>query len=123
DGRMIDFTDKAVPKEFRETMRQSACSRFTTVLGPGADSYHESVIHLDLIERQSGYRLCQWDVLTAPEVPSEPVPAERRGAVTSRTDENNATATTCPRAARTAPHRTGRAVEDGSTPDPRARRA
>jgi len=32
------------------------------VLGPGADAQHESHIHLDLIERTHGYRMCQWDV-------------------------------------------------------------
>ena len=83
DGRMIDFTDKAVIKEFRDTVRQSACGRFTTVLGPGSDSYHERQIHLDLIERQSGYRLCQWDVQTASETPSAPALPEGRGPVTS----------------------------------------
>jgi hypothetical protein len=77
NGTAIDFTDKAAPKEFRERIQQSACSNFTTVLGPGSDSYHEGHIHLDLIERPGGYRLCQWDVLTAPEVPSVPLPPER----------------------------------------------
>ncbi|HME28328.1 MAG TPA: extensin family protein, partial [Pseudolabrys sp.] len=36
--------------------------RFTTVLGPGSDSQHDSHIHLDLIERRQGFRMCQWDV-------------------------------------------------------------
>jgi hypothetical protein len=66
NGSMIDFTDKAVSKEFREAIRQSACSSFTTVLGPGSDSYHEGHIHLDLLERKSGYRICQWDTEAAP---------------------------------------------------------
>ena len=74
---MVDFTDKAVPKEFRELIRQSACTRFTTLLGPGSDAYHEGHIHLDLIERQGGYRLCQWDVLAAPEAPSAPQPPKQ----------------------------------------------
>ena len=72
NGTIVDFTDNAAPKEFRETIRQRACTKFTTVLGPGSDSYHESEIHLDLIERQSGYRLCQWDVQPAPQTPSAP---------------------------------------------------
>ncbi|TMJ56883.1 MAG: extensin family protein [Alphaproteobacteria bacterium] len=83
NGKVVDFTDKAVIKEFRDTVRQSACGRFTTVLGPGSDSYHERQIHLDLIERQSGYRLCQWDVQTASETPSAPALPEGRGPVTS----------------------------------------
>ena len=40
----------------------AACDRFTTVLGPGSDSYHETHIHLDLAQRYRGYRMCQWDV-------------------------------------------------------------
>jgi hypothetical protein len=32
------------------------------VLGPGSDWYHEDHIHLDLMERRNGYRICQWDV-------------------------------------------------------------
>lgn len=62
DGRAFGLADIAVAKEFREEIRDSACRRFTTVLGPGADAQHESHIHLDLIERHQGYRMCQWDV-------------------------------------------------------------
>ena len=51
-------------------MRTAACGWFTTVLGPGSDGYHEDHIHVDLAVRVSGYRLCQWDVLTVPEVGS-----------------------------------------------------
>jgi hypothetical protein len=51
-----------VAKDFREGLRTSACQRFTTVLGPGADGHHEGHIHLDLAERRQGYRICQWDV-------------------------------------------------------------
>ena len=76
-GTVVDFTDNAVPKQFRELIRQSACTRFTTVLGPGSDAYHAGHIHLDLIARSSGYRLCQWDVLTAPEAPRVPQPPEQ----------------------------------------------
>ena len=36
--------------------------RFSTVLGPGSDGYHENHIHVDLAERRGGYRMCQWDV-------------------------------------------------------------
>ncbi len=62
DGRSIGLTDISVAKDFRDEIRDSACHRFTTVLGPGADAQHESHIHLDLIERTHGYRMCQWDV-------------------------------------------------------------
>ena len=66
DGRMIGLTDMAVPKDVRAAIRESACSRFTTVLGPGSDSHHESHIHVDLAERRRGYRICQWDVREPP---------------------------------------------------------
>ena len=62
DGRSIGLTDVSVAKDFRDEIRDSVCHRFTTVLGPGADAQHESHIHLDLIERSHGYRMCQWDV-------------------------------------------------------------
>jgi hypothetical protein len=64
DGREIGLTDVAAPKAWREGIRASACARFTTVLGPGSDGYHEEHIHLDLAERHGGYRLCEWEVRT-----------------------------------------------------------
>jgi hypothetical protein len=66
DGRAIGLTDVTVAKEFRNDLRESACHRFTTVLGPGSDGYHEAHIHLDLAERRQGYRMCQWDVREPP---------------------------------------------------------
>jgi hypothetical protein len=59
----IELTDASVAKSLREKLRQSACARFSTVLGNGADAYHDSHVHLDLIERSNHYRICQWDVL------------------------------------------------------------
>jgi hypothetical protein len=61
-GEVLDLTDPKVPMDFRDRMRASACAYFTTVLGPGADANHEAHIHIDLIQRHHGYRLCQWDV-------------------------------------------------------------
>jgi hypothetical protein len=66
DGRALGLTDVSVAKEFRDDIRDSACHRFTTVLGPGSDSNHESHIHLDLADRRQGYRICQWDVRMPP---------------------------------------------------------
>ena len=62
DRRKIVLTDANEPKELREALRDSACRRFTTVLGPGADAYHDQHIHLDVLERRAGYRICQWAV-------------------------------------------------------------
>jgi len=66
DGRVIGLTDMTIPKNLREGLRESACHRFTTVLGPGSDGQHEGHIHLDLAERRQGYRICQWDVREPP---------------------------------------------------------
>ena len=74
DGRVIGLTDMTVAKDLREALRASACQRFTTVLGPGADGHHEGHIHLDLAERRQGYRICQWDVREPPAEVAEVVP-------------------------------------------------
>jgi len=68
DGRVIGLTDMTVPKDLRLALRASACRSFTTVLGPGSDGYHEGHIHLDIAERRSGYRICEWDVREPPPV-------------------------------------------------------
>ena len=80
DGRTISLTDRNVPRDVRETVLHSVCARFSTVLGPGSDGYHEDHIHLDLMERHNDYRICQWNVwdplpATAPMLPA-PRPAE-----------------------------------------------
>jgi hypothetical protein len=62
NGKMVELTDVNVAKEWRESLRASACVRFHTVLGPGSDGNHETHIHVDLAERRSGFKICQWDV-------------------------------------------------------------
>jgi hypothetical protein len=68
-GTVEVLTDTSASVEFRLALRRSACARFTTVLGPGADNHHENHVHVDLAERRNAYRLCQWDVRT----PDNPV--------------------------------------------------
>jgi hypothetical protein len=70
NGRVVGLTDPHVGREFREITRKSACGRFSTVLGPGSDGYHEDHVHVDLRKRARGYRMCQWDVRD-PEPPPE----------------------------------------------------
>ena len=78
DGRSIGLTDRAVPRELRETVLRSVCARFATVLGPGSDWYHEDHIHLDLMERRnSNYRICQWNVWEPLPQIAPLLPAER----------------------------------------------
>ncbi len=61
-GRLVSLTDPVSPRGVRESVRQSMCDRFATVLGPGSDGYHEDHIHIDLAQRRNDYRMCQWDV-------------------------------------------------------------
>ena len=77
NGRAISLTDRTVPRELRESVLHSACARFPTVLGPGSDWYHEDHIHLDLMERRSNYRICQWNVWDPLPQVAPLLPAER----------------------------------------------
>ena len=69
DGRELGLTDINVAKDLRQKIRASACARFSTVLGPGSDGYHEEHVHLDLAERRNGYKLCEWELREAPPPP------------------------------------------------------
>jgi hypothetical protein len=77
NGRSVSLTDRAVPREVRESVLHSACTRFPTVLGPGSDGYHEDHIHLDLMERRGNYRICQWNVWDPLPQIAPLLPAER----------------------------------------------
>jgi len=77
NGQSLSLTDRGVAREQREAVLHSVCARFTTVLGPGSDWYHEDHIHLDLAERRSGYRICQWNVYDPMPVHAPLLPAER----------------------------------------------
>jgi len=77
DGRRLEPTDPMVDKPLRVAWRESACQRFTTVLGPG-DRYHSGHIHLDGIARRNGFRLCHWEVRDP--VPVVPLPRPRPAA-------------------------------------------
>ena len=73
NGKVVELTDPHVPNGFREDLRKSACARFTTLLGPGSDGFHEGHIHVDLLERRRGYRICEWDVREPAETSSAPI--------------------------------------------------
>jgi hypothetical protein len=62
NGQSLGLTDRNVPRAARESVLSSVCARFTTVLGPGSDGYHEDHIHLDLLQRHNNYKICQWNV-------------------------------------------------------------
>ena len=68
NGELIERNSASVDKSLREKLRDSACTRFSTVLGNVADAYHESHVHLDLMERRTHQRIGQWDVLDSAEM-------------------------------------------------------
>jgi hypothetical protein len=53
DKRWIEVGGSHPPDEqnFLDKIRTAACGPFTTVLGPGSDSYHSNHFHLDLASR------------------------------------------------------------------------
>jgi hypothetical protein len=60
-GGRIGISEPVRPAILFSEMKRSACARFTTVLGPGADAAHEHHLHVDLAHRRGGYRICQWN--------------------------------------------------------------
>ena len=87
NGTVVEFTSPIVAKDFRERVRAAACGRFSTVLGPGSDGYHESHIHLDLAERRGGFKMCQWDVREPPVAMTVPLPLPRPGTLADQPAE------------------------------------
>jgi hypothetical protein len=77
NGQSISLTDRNVSRELRESVLHSVCARFSTVLGPGSDWYHEDHIHLDLMERHNNYKICQWNVWDPLPQVAPLLPAER----------------------------------------------
>jgi hypothetical protein len=49
-------------RSFLAIVKKTACLRFATVLGPGADPYHAQHLHIDLAMRPHGAHLCQWNL-------------------------------------------------------------
>ncbi|QTL01688.1 extensin family protein [Aquabacter sp. L1I39] len=74
DQRVLDVKKNGLPLPLQTAMKTSACERFTTVLGPGSDGYHEDHIHVDIAKRRLDIRLCRWTI-KGPTPPAEPVVA------------------------------------------------
>ena len=51
--------DGTLEEAFQDAVRASACLEFSTVLGPGSNASHADHLHLDVISRKTGYRLCE----------------------------------------------------------------
>lgn len=77
NGQSIGLTDRTLSRDVRERVLHSVCSRFSTVLGPGSDWYHEDHIHLDLAQRRNDYRICQWNLWDPLPQIAPLLPAER----------------------------------------------
>jgi hypothetical protein len=87
NGTKLALTDRTLSREIREKVLWSVCTRFTTVLGPGSDWYHEDHIHLDLAQRRNNYKLCQWNVYDPLPETAPLLPAERPEEAPSRAKE------------------------------------
>jgi hypothetical protein len=63
DGRRVTVKDgwRGAPEEqgFLRDIQGAACDQFTTVLAPGSNAFHYDHIHVDLMRRASGRRICQ----------------------------------------------------------------
>jgi len=63
DGHVItvQYGWRGTPEEqgFLHDVQSAACDQFTTVLAPGANVYHYNHIHVDLMRRASGRRICE----------------------------------------------------------------
>lgn len=81
DGRVWTVAKGGLPASLRASMKDSACARFSTVLGPGSDGYHEDHIHVDLAQRRNDFKLCHWNldagiaVVSRKEKPAAGVPS------------------------------------------------
>jgi hypothetical protein len=63
DGHVIkvQYGWHGTPEEqgFLHDVQMAACDQFSTVLAPGANVYHYNHIHIDLMRRASGRRICE----------------------------------------------------------------
>jgi hypothetical protein len=85
DGRKItvQYGWLGSPEEqgFLHDVQLAACNEFSTVLAPGANVYHYNHIHVDLMRRSSGRRICQPDA-----IPGEIVAERARAQYASHRD-------------------------------------
>lgn len=103
DGREIKVEQgwKGRPEEqgFLRAVHASACERFSTVLGPGADVFHYNHIHVDLARRASGRNVCQ----PAPINMAPPAPRMPEGVPIARAPATSPWAANSPGAPSTRP--------------------
>ncbi len=56
---MIRKGDSDAMRAFQASIRGGSCAYFTTVIGPMTNNYHSDHFHLDLAQRNGGYRVCE----------------------------------------------------------------
>ena len=85
DGRAVSvqYAWHGTPEEqgFLHDVQAAACDQFTTVLAPGANVYHYNHIHVDLMRRESGRRICE------PAVPGDVAAARARSRFAAQHDQ------------------------------------
>ncbi len=59
-GHDVPVLAAAGPAPFLARVKETACARFATVLGPGSDGFHAFHLHVDLAARRNSFHLCQW---------------------------------------------------------------
>jgi hypothetical protein len=72
DGRRVTVKDgwRGLPEEqgFLRDIQAAACDQFTTVLAPGSNRFHYDHIHVDLMRRSSGTRICNPEAASGAEI-------------------------------------------------------
>ncbi|MGZ2487209.1 hypothetical protein ACVITL_005794 [Rhizobium pisi] len=63
DGETMEmkprWDDHTIEGAFQKAATAGACLYFTTVLAPGSDASHEKHLHVDIKDRENGYRICE----------------------------------------------------------------
>ncbi len=54
-----DEAQDSVASAFQGAVRATACLDFSTVLGPGSNASHDDHLHLDIMARDNGFRICE----------------------------------------------------------------
>ena len=62
DGTTAKITDVAKDDTLFAQVKLTTCARFSTVLGPGSDGFHEDNLHLDMAPRRNGKHFCRWQL-------------------------------------------------------------
>ena len=92
DGRSFGIFASDLPQGMSASVKAAACGRFSTVLGPGSDGFHESHLHVDMQPRRSKAKLCQWadpQVAHAKETDQDETEKDRKDGVVPKEKSSN----------------------------------